>query len=87
MNEPDKTGILLKQGHNLSKDWRPRFCAIKDTRLCYYHTEDDFKVGNPINTINMRLAAVKPKPGPEGQPRSVIFCKITRYTRHSVLRI
>ena len=69
MNEPEKLGILLKQGHNLSKNWRQRFCALKDTRLCYYYTEEDFKVGNPINTINMRLAAVKPKPGSEGQPR------------------
>ncbi|KAI6645936.1 Arf-GAP with Rho-GAP domain, ANK repeat and PH domain-containing protein 1-like [Oopsacas minuta] len=69
MNEPDKTGILLKQGHNFSKNWRPRFCAIKETRLCYYYSEEDFKVGNPINTINMRLAAVKPKVGSEGQPR------------------
>ena len=37
-----------------------RYVALKGSKFAYYLSQDDFKHDKPINTLNMRLATVKP---------------------------
>ncbi|XP_056013170.1 arf-GAP with Rho-GAP domain, ANK repeat and PH domain-containing protein 1-like isoform X4 [Ostrea edulis] len=54
MNEPDKQGYLKFERHS-----NKYYVAVKQGKMCYYHSEQDFKQGSPINEIDMQLAAVK----------------------------
>lgn len=53
MNEPDKQGYIKFERRN------NYFVAVKQGKMCYYHSEQDFKQGSPINEIDMKLANVK----------------------------
>ncbi|XP_062580578.1 arf-GAP with Rho-GAP domain, ANK repeat and PH domain-containing protein 1-like isoform X2 [Saccostrea cucullata] len=54
MNEPDKQGYIKFERRN-----NKYYVAVKQGKMCYYHSEQDFKQGSPINEIDMKLAAVK----------------------------
>eukprot|EP00117_Sycon_ciliatum_P047294 scpid7524/ scgid1729/ Arf-GAP with Rho-GAP domain, ANK repeat and PH domain-containing protein 1; Centaurin-delta-2 len=60
MANPDKQGMLLKQGHGIRADWKRRYVALKGQSFCYYHTIFDFRDDHPIHEIGMATAAVKP---------------------------
>lgn len=63
MADPDKQGLLKKQGHNMVADWKTRYVAVKDDKICYYESYEDFIYATPINCINAALAKVKPVEG------------------------
>ncbi|XP_078325603.1 arf-GAP with Rho-GAP domain, ANK repeat and PH domain-containing protein 2-like isoform X9 [Crassostrea virginica] len=53
MNEPDKQGFIKFERRN------NYYVAVKQGKMCYYQSEEDFKQGSPINEIDMKLANVK----------------------------
>ncbi|XP_057312661.1 arf-GAP with Rho-GAP domain, ANK repeat and PH domain-containing protein 1-like isoform X2 [Hydractinia symbiolongicarpus] len=59
MADPNKEGWLSKQGHNVLHDFKERYVAIKDDRLCYYYNFEDFKEDLPINCLEMSLVSLK----------------------------
>lgn len=60
MCSPDKEGWLKKQSNNEFRTvWNRRYVAIKEGTLCYYNKYDDFKLDNPVATINTLLVTVK----------------------------
>ncbi|XP_065668286.1 arf-GAP with Rho-GAP domain, ANK repeat and PH domain-containing protein 1 isoform X2 [Hydra vulgaris] len=59
---PDKEGWLLKQGHDMIKDFKKRYVAIKEDLLYYYNNFEDFCDGLPINILEMKLISLKDEP-------------------------
>ncbi|KAK3100486.1 hypothetical protein FSP39_020867 [Pinctada imbricata] len=53
MYDPDK------QGHVKFEKQDKRYVVIKQGKLCYYNTEQDFKQASPIHEIELKLASVK----------------------------
>ncbi|XP_065059203.1 arf-GAP with Rho-GAP domain, ANK repeat and PH domain-containing protein 1-like isoform X1 [Rhopilema esculentum] len=60
MSDPDKEGWLKKQGHNVARDWKDRYIAIKDGKIAYYRNYENYKQGLPINCLNMALSTIRP---------------------------
>eukprot|EP00731_Ephydatia_muelleri_P030729 Em0022g243a len=60
MANPDKCGFLSKQGHSISKGFKPRYVALKGSKFAYYETEADFDIGKPIHVLDMTLGNVRP---------------------------
>ncbi|KAL5013055.1 hypothetical protein ScPMuIL_011606 [Solemya velum] len=54
MCNPDKEGII-----RFHERRNPYYVAIKGAKLCYYDSEQDFKIASPVNEIEMKLASVK----------------------------
>ncbi|KAL3880515.1 hypothetical protein ACJMK2_032749 [Sinanodonta woodiana] len=54
MHDPDLQGWIKFDGKN-----NKYLVAIKNQRLCYYNSGEDFKLGTPVHDIEMKLAAVK----------------------------
>ncbi|XP_068702359.1 arf-GAP with Rho-GAP domain, ANK repeat and PH domain-containing protein 1-like isoform X3 [Montipora foliosa] len=75
MADPDKEGWLKKQGHNVVGDWRNRYVAVKDDKICYYDSHDDFNYATPINCINAALAKVKAVEGNKNRFVIITFMK------------
>ncbi|XP_019855674.1 PREDICTED: arf-GAP with Rho-GAP domain, ANK repeat and PH domain-containing protein 1-like isoform X1 [Amphimedon queenslandica] len=63
MNEPDKEGFIMKQGHGRFAGFRQRYVALKGAKFAYYDSKEDFVQGKPIHVLDMRLAMVKPEAG------------------------
>eukprot|EP00111_Clytia_hemisphaerica_P007490 TCONS_00021757-protein len=60
MSDPDMEGWLLKQGHGvLVQDFKRRYVAIKDDKLCYYNSFSHFEEDLPIFKLQMSLASLK----------------------------
>ncbi|XP_063684519.1 arf-GAP with Rho-GAP domain, ANK repeat and PH domain-containing protein 1-like isoform X2 [Bolinopsis microptera] len=51
MNSPDKAGLLKKQGNSRLRDWKSRYCAVKDGTFCYYESYEAYCIATPINSI------------------------------------
>lgn len=37
-----------------------RYVALKGSKFAYYETQEDFKQGKPINTLDLSLSNVRP---------------------------
>jgi len=62
MADPDKEGWLRKQGHNVSKDWKARYAVVKDGKVAYYSSYEDYTQDAQLNCLNMALSKVLPDP-------------------------
>eukprot|EP00116_Pleurobrachia_bachei_P000137 sb/3460399/ len=51
MHNPNKEGSLRKQGNSRIRDWKTRYCAVKDGKFCYYEDKTAFHYASPINEI------------------------------------
>ena len=64
---PLKEGWLKKMGHNLQRDWRPRYVVLQAGKLAYYKSYEDFQTNKSLSTIELVASLVRPLPGQKGR--------------------
>jgi hypothetical protein len=64
---PLKEGWLRKLGHNLQRDWRPRYVIVRAGTFAYFRSYDESRSGRPIATLELVASLVRLLPGYRGR--------------------
>jgi Arf-GAP/Rho-GAP domain/ANK repeat/PH domain-containing protein 1 len=70
LHDPEKQGVLLKQGRGMRQSFRERYVALKGSKFAYYENKEAFVHARPIHILELALANVRPDPS--GKHRFII---------------
>jgi len=85
--KPLKEGWLKKMGHNLQRDWRPRYVVVRNGTLAYYKTYEDYQANQPLSTLELVATLVRPLPGYKGRFEIETATKIYTFQARSELEM
>jgi len=86
-DKPLKEGWLKKMGHNLQRDWRPRYVVVRNGTLAYYKTYEDYQANQPLSTLELVATLVRPLPGYKGRFEIETATKIYTFQARSELEM